>query len=92
MTAQTTFVEPVRRRRRKLNKPEQIADGLNRLTDFYAVNKPGLKSVTISHDDAWSIREYWRDKEKQQIARMAGFNVTDAGEMSWRGFDLIEQA
>lgn len=92
---QTTFVEPMKRRRMKITAPAKIAAQINKLTDWYAVNKPGLRSVTISSDDAYSIRSLWTKKDAkvngEQECRAAGFHVDAKGHMSWRGFDLIEQ-
>lgn len=93
MTEQTTFVEPLKRKRRKVSKPSALADSYSRLADWYATNKPGLKSISISADDAYSLRKHWQTKDAkhngEQECRMAGFHIDEKGAISWRGFDLL---
>jgi len=89
MSEQALMWQKIRRRRRVRTKPADIAANLDRLANFYATNKPGLKSMTISADNAWSLREAWKSKENE--VRLSGFHIADSGEISWRGFDLVEQ-
>ena len=91
MNEQAMFFEKVRRKRRKITPPEKIAACLSRLADFYAVNKPGLKSMHISADDAWSLRELAARDEAggTNEIRMAGF-VLRGNDIEWRGFNLVE--
>lgn len=91
--SQTSFVEPLKHKRRKTTAPAKIAETIGRLADFYAVNKPGLKSISISADDAYSLRKYWATKNDktngERECRSVGFHISDDGAISWRGFDLI---
>jgi hypothetical protein len=93
---QTTFVEPLKITKRKVTAPEKIAAKLKKLADWYRENKPDQRSMTIMADDAFSIRTLWKKKDSrhdgEMECRMAGFNMSDTGELSWRGFDLIEAA
>lgn len=93
MSEQAAFFEPLRRKRRRVSKPSALAERYSRLADWYATNKPGLKSISISADDAYSLRKHWQTKDAkhngEQECRIAGFHVSADGSISWRGFDLI---
>ncbi len=89
-----TFV-PLPKSRRKTTKPKTIVDNLCRLSDWYAVNRPGLRSMTISADDAYSLRQLWKKKDakvdgKAEL-RSQGFCISDTGDITWSGFELVEQ-
>lgn len=65
-----TFV-PLPKARRKVTKPKTIVDNLKRLSDWYAVNKPGLRSMTISQDDAYSLRQLWKRRMPRPMVRQS---------------------
>lgn len=89
---QTTFVEPLKRKRRKFTHAAKIAENIGRLAEWYRANKPDVKSITITADDAYSIRKLWATKDAkthgERECRASGFSVNDAGEIHWRGFML----
>lgn len=91
MTEQLSFVQKIRKRRRKLSTPENIATRLEPLADFYRTQKPNQKSMHISKDDAWSLREARQKDETERTNEcgMAGFHFMGQN-IEWRGFDLIE--
>jgi hypothetical protein len=88
---QLSFVQKIRRKARVKSAPEDIAKRIQVLADFYRAQKPGQKSITISRDDAWSIREAAKKDEKERTneVAMAGFHVRGQ-DIEWRGFDLVE--
>ena len=91
MSEQLSFVQKVRRKARVRSGPEDIAARIAVLANFYREQKPGQKTITISRDDAWSIREALKNdaKDRTNIVAMAGFHVRGEG-LEWRGFDLVE--
>lgn len=91
MSDQATFFEPLRRKRRKITAPDKIATKIGTLAEWYRANKPEVKCIRISSDDAFSLRQMWNDETSRQQVRMAGFNVLGSS-ISWRGFDLMEAA
>jgi hypothetical protein len=91
MNQQAMFFERVRRPRKKLTAPGKIADKLTTLADWYRTNKPNVKCIRITADDAHSLRSMWGDKDKKAEVMMAGFNIREK-DIHWRGFDLIETA
>lgn len=99
MNEQTSFVEPLKRVRRVKTKPtklaEKLAEKLTTLADWYKTNKPSVKILRITKDDAWSLREAWL--ENQIECRKNGFSCMistpkTVTAMSFRGFDLVETA
>lgn len=89
MNEQTTFVEPLARKRRVVTGPAKIAEKMKPLAEWYSLNKPNLKSMRISSNDAYSLRTMWKDPKKQPEVRMAGFDIRGQ-DIHWRGFDLTE--
>lgn len=85
MAEQASFFEKVRARKRKRTKPSELAAKISVLVEWFAANKPQVKLIRISPDDAWSLREAWKANEIE--CRTCGFHITDH-EISFRGFDL----
>lgn len=73
MNEQTTFVEPLKRAKRVRTKPQKLAEKFKTLAEWYAANKPDVRVLRISRDDAWSLRESWIKDETE--CRMAGFRL-----------------
>jgi hypothetical protein len=51
---------------------------------------PSVKSIRISADDAFSLRQLVKEKKFIELSG-AGFRVDAGGGLAWRAFDLVEQ-
>jgi len=89
MSEQAVFFEPLRRKRRTVTAPDKIASKISTLAEWNRANKPDVKCIRVSADDAYSIRQMWSDADKRNQVRMAGFDVL-GNNISWRGLDLME--
>jgi hypothetical protein len=78
MNEQTTFVEPLKVSKRTRSTPEKIAARINPLADWYKANKPAVKSIRITADDAYSLRQCLKEGKTVQLYG-AGFREEAGG-------------